>query len=122
MSAIVDAAPRGFPMSLPSLPAEPVYEVVWPLGQSRPDARASNERVSDLRTKTVAELWDYVFHGDKILSFVRERLAARFPGIRFVSYEVFGNLHGPQQRELLAAMPGLLKQHRCDAVISLIGA
>ncbi len=53
---------------------------------------------------------------------MRERLSARFPGIRFVNYDVFGNVHGPQQRELVADVPKLLQQHGCDAVISAIGA
>jgi len=50
------------------------------------------------------------------------QLKARFPGIKFVTYDVFGNVHGPQQRAIVADVPKLLKQHGCDAVISAIGA
>jgi hypothetical protein len=101
---------------------DPLYEVVWPLGRVAYGSSATHQRVADLRGKVIGELWDHVFHGDRILAIVREQLAARFPGIRFIPYAVFGNLHGPQQRELIAAVPALLKEHRCDAVISLIGA
>ena len=109
-------------MSEHSAASEPVYEVVWPLGRSAYATRAPHARVADLSGKTVGELWDYLFRGEEIFPLVREELKARFPGIKFVTYEVFGNVHGPQQRELVAAVPQLLKQHGCDAVISAIGA
>ena len=109
-------------MTAPSALSEPLYEVVWPLGKSCYDTRAPNERIADLGGKTVAELWDYLFRGEDIFPLVRTRLSERFPGIRFVTYDVFGNVHGPQQRELVADVPKLLKQHGCDAVISAIGA
>ena len=109
-------------MTAQSPPSEPAYEVVWPLGKSRADTRTPQARVVDLGSKTIGELWDYVFHGDRILAILREQLSARFPGIKFLPYEEFGNLHGPEQRELIAAMPGILKARGCDAVISLIGA
>lgn len=102
--------------------SEPLYEVVWPLGKSSYETRAPNERVADLSGKTVAELWDYLFRGEDIFPIVRARLKERFPGIKFVTYDVFGNVHGPQQRELVADVPRLLKQHGCNAVISAIGA
>ena len=102
--------------------SEPVYEVVWPLGRSAFDTRAPQERIADLSGKTVGELWDYLFRGEDIFPLVRERLKARFPGIKFVTYDVFGNVHGPRQRELVADVPRLLQEHGCDAVISAIGA
>jgi hypothetical protein len=35
-----------------------------------------------------------------------------------VNYDVFGNLHGPQEHELVAQMPIGLARHRVDAVVS----
>jgi hypothetical protein len=102
--------------------SEAVYEVVWPLGKSIYDTRDSTARVGDLDNKVVGELWDGLFRGEEIFPMVRERLKARFPGIRFVTYDVFGNIHGPQQRELLAHVPELLAKHGVDVVISAIGA
>ena len=49
-------------------------------------------------------------------------LAARYPGIRFVEFDVFGSIHGRDEKELAATLPGLLRQHGCDAVISAVGA
>ena len=102
--------------------SEPVYEVVWPLGRSAYHTRAPNARIADLSGKTIGELWDYLFRGEEIFPIVRAQLSARFPGIKFVNYDVLGNVHGPQQRELVADVPRLLMEHGCDAVISAIGA
>ena len=101
---------------------EPLYEVVWPLGRPAIEARATNERLADMNGITVAELWDYLFRGEDIFPILREELRKRFPGISFVPYDVFGNVHGPKQTELIADVPRLLKEHGCDAVISAIGA
>ena len=70
----------------------------------------------------VAQLWDYLFRGDEIIAIVGAKLVQRFPGIRFVSHDVFGNTHGSRQRELLALVPDKLRLHKVDAVISLVGA
>jgi hypothetical protein len=101
---------------------EPAYEVVWPLGKPAYATRAPNERVADLSNKVVAEMWDYLFRGEEIFPILREELTARYPGIQFVTYDTFGNLHGPNQRDLVAKAPALLKQLKVDAVISAIGA
>jgi len=102
--------------------SEPVYNVVWPLGPSAYKTRAPEPRIADLNGKTIGELWDYLFRGEDIFPLVRAQLKARFPGIKFVTYDVFGNVHGPQQRAIVADVPKLLQQHGCDAVISAIGA
>ena len=109
-------------MTAPSDDSEPTYGVVWPLGKSAYDTRAPNERIADLNNITVAELWDYLFRGEDIFPIVRAKLREQFPGIKFVTYDVFGNVHGPRQRELIADVPKLLKEHGCNAVISAIGA
>lgn len=102
--------------------AEPQYEVVWPLGRPAYEDRAPNARVRDMNHAVVGELWDYLFRGEEIFPILREQLQARYPGMRFVTYDVFGNVHGPRQRELVARVPDLLREHRIDAVISAIGA
>ncbi len=105
----------------PSL-IEPAYDVVWPLGRPAYATRAPVERVADLNNKVIGETWDYLFRGEEWFPMLREALTKRYPGIRFVTYETFGNLHGPHQRELVAKVPELLKKHKVDAVISAIGA
>ena len=102
--------------------SEATYEVVWPLGKPAYRTRSPSARVPDLSNKVLAETWDYLFRGEEIFPILREQLAARFPGVKFVTYDVFGNLHGPRQRALIARVPELLRQHKVDAVISAIGA
>ncbi len=103
-------------------PNEPVYDVVWPLGKPAYVTRAPVERVTDLNNKVIGETWDYLFRGEEWFPMLRAELTKRYPGIRFVTYDTFGNLHGPNQRELVAKVPELLKKHKVDAVISAIGA
>jgi len=102
--------------------SEPAYEVVWPLGRSHWDTRAPNERVADLRGKTICEIWDHVFRGERIFPIIRAMLQKLYPGIKFIEYDKFGDTHGPNQKQVLAALPGLLEQYDCDAVISGVGA
>lgn len=109
-------------MTVPSSSTEPQYDVVWPLGKPAYAARAPNERVADLANKVIGETWDYLFRGEEWFPILREELSKRYPGIRFVTYDTFGNLHGPNQRALIAKLPELLRKHQVDAVISGIGA
>ncbi len=109
-------------MSDRTTPAETAYDVVWPLGKPAYATRAPVDRVADLSNKVIGETWDYLFRGEEWFPILREELGKRYPGIRFVTYDTFGNLHGPNQRELVARVPALLKEHKVDAVISAIGA
>lgn len=101
---------------------EPVYEVVWPLGKSVHDSLSLPPPPDNLKGKTVCELWDWLFRGDDVFRIIRELLAKRYPGIKFVDYSIFGSTGGARQREIIARLPELLRQHGCDVVISGVGA
>lgn len=103
-------------------PPEPVYEVVWPLAPRAAAPSALAPRHRDLAGKTIGELWDYLFRGEEIFPLLRQALAARVPGLRFVPYEVFGSIHGRDDAELGATLPALLREHGCDAVVAAVGA
>ncbi|MBI2908495.1 MAG: hypothetical protein HYX92_12695 [Chloroflexi bacterium] len=98
------------------------YEVVWPLGKSVYEAVPLSDRSHDLSGKTVCELWDDIFRGDEIFAVLREELPKKFAGIKFVDYTRFGSTVGPSERAVVAALPEKLKQYKCDAVISGVGA
>lgn len=102
--------------------AEPVYEVVWPLGKSVYETVPLAKRSADLSGKTVCELWEWLFRGDEMFLVLRESLAKRYAGVKFVGYDVFGNTHGAKEREVIARLPQLLKEQGCDAVVSAVGA
>jgi len=101
---------------------EPHYDVVWPLAPSVAAPTALAPRSPDLAGKTVGELWDYLFKGEEIFPYIRQALAARYPGIRFVEYDVLGSTHGRDEAELARSLPEALRKHGCDAVISAVGA
>ena len=107
----------------PEHPGEkPSYEVVWPLGRSAAEPLTPNAPISDLTGKTVGELWDGLFRGDEMFSLFREKLRQRYPGIKFVDHAVFGSTHGKDETRVIESLPGELREHDCDLVISAVGA
>ncbi len=101
---------------------EPKYNVVWPLGKLDSPEVDLPPVISDLRGKTVAELSDYLFKAEKIFPFIRKALRERYPGIKFVEFDTFGNIHGAREAEKVATIPKLLREHGADAVIAGVGA
>jgi hypothetical protein len=97
------------------------YEVVWPLGKIMSEKVTLAPRISDLSGKTIGELSDYGFRAEEIFPLIRASLSKRYPGIKFVEYPTFGNTHGPQEAEIIATLPEMLRQYGCDAVISGVG-
>jgi hypothetical protein len=105
-----------------SNPDEPRYDVLSPLPKKAVRTTAAAPRVPDLNGKTVCELWDVIFRGETIYPLVREHIRRRFPDVRFVGYEEFGNFHGALEKKVSGEIPAKLAAHRADAVIVGIGA
>ena len=97
------------------------YEVFWPRGPRQMKAKTLARRLDTLNGKTVAQLWDFIFSGDKVFEALEEGLRARYPGVRFVSWREFGNTHGADERTILADLPRRFKELRVDAAISGMG-
>ena len=93
------------------------YEALWPRSPRQAKVKALAPRLDTLAGKTVAQVWDYVFRGNEVFEFLEEGLKARFPGVRFVSWREFGNTHGSDEREIIAALPGRLKGLGIDGVM-----
>jgi hypothetical protein len=100
---------------------EPRYDVVWPLSPKHDSSETLPDRLPSLEGKVVAELWDYLYDGDRAYPLLREELTRRFPTARFVEYPVFGNIHGPDELEVVERLPALLREHGVDAVICGVG-
>jgi alcohol dehydrogenase class IV len=100
---------------------EPGYEVVWPLGKMVAEKVPLAPRIDDLSGKTVCELSDYGFRAEEIFPLIRASLSRRYPGIRFIEYDNFGNIHGHREDEVVATLAEKLRKHGCDAVISGVG-
>ena len=101
---------------------EPRYQVLWPLSRRAVRETKAAKRLPDLNGKVVAELWDVIFRGETIYPLVREYIRKRFPDVKFVGYEEFGNFHGAREHEVSATIPDKLRAHKADAVIVGIGA
>ena len=97
------------------------YEALWPRSPRQAKVTPLAPRLSTLDGKTVAQLWDHVFRGDEVFEFLEAGLKARFPGVRFVSWREFGNTHGSEEREVVAALPERFKALGVDAVVSGMG-
>jgi hypothetical protein len=79
------------------------------------------KRPTTLAGKTIAFCWDYVFRGDEMWAILKEQLAARFPGVKFVDPDAFGSTHGGDEHQVFAALPGKFKSLGVDAVVSGVG-
>ena len=97
------------------------YEVVWPRGRKITESAHFAKRLNTLAGKTICYLWDFVFRGDEIFPVIERELAKRYAGIKSIGYEEFGSTHEGREGKSIAALPGKLKQSKCDAVISGIG-
>ena len=97
------------------------YEVLWPRGPRRMKVKTLAPRLDTLNGKTIAQLWDFIFSGDKVFEALEEGIRARYPDVRFVSWREFGNTHGADERKILAELPQRLKSLGVDAVISGMG-
>ncbi len=100
---------------------ELVYEVVWPRGKQVVEGIRLGNRLDTLEGKTVGFLWDWAFRGNEMFPVIEQELAKRYPGIKFVGYDVFGTTEGGKVVENIASLPDKLRQYKCDAVISGVG-
>jgi len=67
-------------------------------------------------------VWDYLFKGDAMFETVCGPLRERWPGVEFVGPEPFGNIHGPDERQVVEDLPRRLREQRVDAAIVGVGA
>ena len=77
------------------------YSVYWPRTPRQVEVRPLAKRLGTLEGKTIAFLWDYLFRGDEIFPILQRLLAARFPAMKFIGYEVFGSTHGEDEQAVL---------------------
>ena len=94
------------------------YAAFWPRSPREAKIQPFAKRFESLEGKTIAQLWDFLFRGDEVFDLLEEGLKKKIPGVRFVSWREFGNTHGSDEREIIAALPGRLKALGVDGVIS----
>jgi hypothetical protein len=97
------------------------YDVVWPAGKKTISNAKLAKRPDTLNGKVIAELWDWVFKGDIMFEALRKAIKEQYPDATFISWEEFGEIHGPNEDEVLKALPGKLKDFNVDVVICGVG-
>ena len=97
------------------------YKVVWPRSHQVKTGARLAKRLDSLEGKTVAQLWDWVFKGDKMYDVWERELTKRYPGIKFISWREFGEIHGANEHQVLKELPDKLKAFEVDAVICGVG-
>jgi len=97
------------------------YDVVWPSARQMHKGHRLARRLDSLEGKTVAQLWDWVFKGDIMFDIWEREMTKLYPGIKFVSWREFGEIHGANEHAVLEALPEKLKEHNVDAVIVGVG-
>lgn len=98
-----------------------LYDVVWPRGKSTEAVNQLAKRLDTLEGKVVAELWDWIFKGDVMFDVFEKELAKQYPGIKFISWREFGEIHGANEHAVLESLPQKLKELNVDAVICGVG-
>jgi len=100
---------------------EQTYDVVWPRSPRGVQRRRRAARLDSLAGKRVAFLWDYLFRGDELFPVLERELAARIADIEVLGYDVFGNLHGADEKARVGRLPDDLRSRGVDAVVSGMG-
>ena len=100
---------------------EPTFDVVWPRSPRGIQSKAPAARLDSLNGKRVAFLWDYLFRGDELFGVLEQELQRRFPTIEVLGYELFGNLHGADEKERIDRLPDDLRNRGVNAVVSGMG-
>jgi hypothetical protein len=97
---------------------EASFDVIWPKSSNGAQTRRPSSRLGSLDGNRIAFVWDYLFRGEELFPVLADELRRRFPGLEVVNYDVFGNLHGPDEHELVDGLPAALAMHRIDGVVS----
>ena len=101
---------------------EPVFEVLAPVGAPRQSKAPTAPGLGDLSNKRIGFVWDSLFQGDRLFGVIALELSKQFDGLQTVGHETFGDIHGPDERRVLAELPTRLREHRIDGVVAGIGA
>lgn len=120
-AAILFAA-CSLPVTAASLPSEPIYKVMSPLGESTVKMTLMAPRPDTLAGKTVCMVWNNAFKSDVTHPVIGEELKKKYPGVKIVQYTDMPNAFLPEPagtpRKQSEALQALYKEKGCNAVIS----
>ena len=94
------------------------YRVVHPLGQPVRRTGAGGNRPRTLDGVTIGELSNHKFDTGFTFEVIEKAIAKRFPTVKFVPFERFGDVYGPREAEVIRDLPQKLAAEGVDLVIS----
>ena len=95
-----------------------MYEVVYPLGRLTQSEKPVARRLNTLNGMTIGELSNHKFGSVLTFAVIEKVLSKRYPDIKFISHDKFGDTYGTEESDDIKALPDRLRQYECDAVIS----
>lgn len=104
--------------------AQPLYDVVWPLGARAAEPAPLADRLPDLGGRSIAFVWDHVFRGDDMFARFTDVAKDRFPDASFIGHHDFGNIHGTstEEHDAVDGLARRLREHGVDAAVVGVGA
>ena len=95
-----------------------MYEVVYPLGIRTLTDKEVAPSLPDLNGKTIGMLWNHGFRGNETFPIIEEELKKRYPDVKVIPYEAFGNFHDPTyETKIMGELPDKIRKLGCSAVI-----
>ena len=103
------------------------YKVVWPSGKRIIETIPMAPRIQDMNEAVILELNHNSYRGDEIIPVLREELKKRYPGIRFITYDVLGNFRearnfGGYEMEKWPGLGKFLQDNKVTGAIAGVGA
>ena len=97
---------------------EVFYEVLPPVGEAAVKAEQPAPRLNTLEGKTICEVYNGLFGGEKTFPRIRESIKKRFPGVKIIPYTELPEVDIVKVDKVLVNLPNVLSQKGCDAIIS----
>jgi hypothetical protein len=98
------------------------FEVVWPSSRRVGTDVDEVRPIGGLNGKRIALLWTNKFKGAEMFDILMAEAARRYPAVEFVGYDVFGDIHGPDEVTVIRELGDKLREHRIDGAIVGVGA
>jgi hypothetical protein len=95
-----------------------IYEVVQPLGRRVERSQARTARRHTLDGAVIGELSNHKFDAGFTFEVIEQEIRKRFPTVKFVPYQSFGDTYGAQENDVIRGLPGKLADYQVDFVIS----
>jgi hypothetical protein len=96
--------------------------VISPVGLSGAQHKVIAPRLETLNGKTVGEVYNHHFKGDRMFPMYRQLLRQRYPGVRVIPYSEFpASFVGGDaayHRRVAQQIAALAREKGCDALIS----